>query len=229
MVRHPLVMASESSLRHSGTAEVAASIGVHVGEDSSYNVSELLPRSAEYPTSTLAELSAALRGLKVAAEIKKGDELARLENGRTGDRLSVNGYLDLRGNHSLHRELFWQLEEAVIKLEMEYRVQTLFWWVPRKLSWQADALASLAFKKRVVRPLLADRKPKREEDGGEGSDSLNEPQRDASIPDPGAVLPPSPPPPPPYCPPASQAPAPLAWGQQASTAGTAAWGTAEVG
>ncbi|KAK5123983.1 hypothetical protein LTR85_002180 [Meristemomyces frigidus] len=156
----PLVIASDGGCRLQRSPNAFAGIGVYVGEGSYANVSELMPPTSESPTGQRAELTAALRALQTAMRIKSDGHLPAVRTVvlkadcatithamiRSVWAWRENGYMTGNGYPVLDRDLFWQLEEAVIRLEKQYGVETRFWWVPRENNKEADSLARRALQ-----------------------------------------------------------------------------------
>jgi len=164
-ITQPLVIASDGGCRYNGKPNAFAAVGVYVGENSRFNVSELMPATSDFPTAQRAELTAALRALCTAMWIKQEGWLpgvttlilktdcSTLTDGMITGMLDWrnNDYLTRYGYPVLDRDLFWQLEEAVIRLKGQYGVETLFWWVPREENEDADELASAVLTQEDLR------------------------------------------------------------------------------
>ncbi|KAI6867738.1 hypothetical protein KC343_g15921 [Hortaea werneckii] len=163
-ITQPLVIASDGGLRDWRTWGIevpVAGMGVFVGPDSPYNVSEILPLD-DYsePNASHVEIEAAICALETAMRIKednwlpevkviilKSDSLRIVVKPKSTyiDAWKKNGYLTPDGKPvSLYRDLYYRLENAIIALYVQHGVKVLFHWMPREYNGEADALVHLA-------------------------------------------------------------------------------------
>ena len=157
-----IIIGTDGACRGNGTPRARASIGVVVGTQSRYNLSELIDEGPY--TNQRAELYAAFRALDQAATISTSDSLVDdegepaplnaviiksdseyLVKGMTEwvRKWEDNGYLTAKGKPVGNADLFQQLVGMVQFLAAE-GVEVLFWHVPRKFNEEADELANRA-------------------------------------------------------------------------------------
>ncbi|KAK0942678.1 hypothetical protein LTR29_005765 [Friedmanniomyces endolithicus] len=164
-IKSPLIVASDGGVRHENRPNALTGIGVFVGLDSPFNASELVPPSMEGPDSCTAELSAGLRALQIIIQLKEEGRIPNVKEVflKTDSRhmraamtrrifkWRRDGFTTNSGRAIKYRDLYWPLEEAVVKLFNTHHTATLFFWTPRKFNRNADALASAALKQADVR------------------------------------------------------------------------------
>ncbi|RKK65700.1 hypothetical protein BFJ69_g16056 [Fusarium oxysporum] len=155
-----IFIAVDGACRGNGTPDAKATVGVFVGETSSFNQSLMLHQVPV--TNQIAELSAGIIALEQARDILRTRALGEdplhtvvikadseyLVKGMTDwiFKWEANGYRNAKRDPVKNSTLFKKLQGLVNDLNIS-NVEVLFWHVPRGMNKEADKLANQAFNK----------------------------------------------------------------------------------
>jgi ribonuclease HI len=168
VITQPLIIASDGGHRLGKHRDAFSGIGVYVGQGSPYNVSELIPPSTYTPNSGRAEITAALRAVHTVMRMRDGGlfmgvrtVILKLDSQAVEHAMTKCDFQTFRDSYvrtsfcKSDRDLYWELEEALVRLYNHYNMALLFWWVPRQYNKDADSLASTVLTKEEFKRKVA--------------------------------------------------------------------------